>query len=259
VTDFRAVAACYAERGWTTHPLRLNSDGFAKVAMTEAWQELTLADVQALPWGRAAGLGVVLGRASGNAGIIDIDDAPLAADVAAYLIRQHICPLLAWTPRRRVHAYCIEPEPSRTRHFDLIYEGRAVKVDLLAEGAYAAAPPSPGYAWANPDWEPWYTSLSDAWSRIAIALGVTWPKHAADGSDSAAGYPKPWQPSVGRGERNNACFLEACYLAEDGVPIDKAIAFMQRRFAKAYESVTPGEVRELLRTIRSAYRKVGGR
>lgn len=255
--DLRVAATAYARDGWATHPLTFNDEGFAKVAMVSRWQTLGPSDFENLPWDDAAGIGILGGANSSNLGFIDIDDQELARDTAAWYLRQHVYPRFAWTARGRIHVYVIEPEPSRSRKLDLKYKGRRVLVELRATGAYVAAPPTPGYKWANEAWEPLYDTLTGAWTKVASALGVEF--YSADRNNSgalagtSAGYPKSWAKSISHGERNDACFYESSCLKDAHVPMEQAWAIMQARINQSY--TPPLDWRELRRTFESAYRR----
>lgn len=248
---FRDAAALFAAEGWACHPLRLDENGFAKVAIVPNWQTLTPEQNTSHDWEHAAGLGIILGANSCNLAVIDIDDQELAADAAAWYLRSHQCPLMVWTARGRLHVYVQEvEEPSKTVHRTLLYKGRTVQCELRATGSYVAAPPSPRYTWANRDWEPLYGQIAEQWTKLRLAIGI----EAAPQGKAAAGYPKPWQPSVGDGERNNAMFIEACRLKDAGVPYEEALEFLRSRFEEHYEQ-RGIKWAGLERTIKSAYNR----
>ena len=259
MSELKDSALALAREGWAVHPLRNNADGFAKVAIVDSWQTLMPDDAPSLGWDRAQGMGIIGGANSGNLGFIDIDDAGLAADAAAWLISRHANPLMAWTARSRIHVYCIEPKPSQTRKLRLIYKDKPVFVELRASGSYVAAPPTPHYKWLNPAWEPLYMSLSDAWNQIADALAVSWPGKAGPFSEArvaVAGYPTSWAARVSHGERNDACFYESSCLKDARVPMEQAWAIMQTRINQSYDP--PLDWRDLRRTFESAYRRPPG-
>ncbi len=257
--DFRAAARDNLEQySWVCHPLRRNNEGYVKKPIVEGWQNLKadLEVISALPWEQAEGMGIVLGPASGNLAAIDVDDEELAADSAAWLSRQHICPLMAWTARRRIHVYCIEPTPSRSRKLAMLYHCRRVGIELRAEGNQIAAPPTPPYMFLNATWEPWYGSVGDLWIKMALALGVTYPPaDIPSAASGGAGYPRPWQSEAGKGQRNDALFVESCRLAQAGVPYEDALEIVCIRFEKAYEKGGMDR-REIERTVKSAFNRV---
>lgn len=254
--EFKAAADYYAGAfGWATHPLRLDDNGFPKVAIAPGWQNLTPADRDSLPWDRAKGIGIIGGSNSGNLAFIDVDDNELAADIAAFLIRHHR-PLMAWTARRRIHIYVQEPEPSSYKKITFVYKGHDATVEFRAQGSYVAASPSPGYTWMNPDWEPLYGSLQQCWEQLVREMPITTHETARIGSQGATGasYPSPWQARVADGQRNQSIYVEAHRLREAGMPVDEAIGILRVRFEKSYEKSGIGWG-GLERSIRSAYTK----
>lgn len=252
-----AAAVKYAASGWATHPLRNNEDGYPKVAIVKDWQHLTPEDIEGLPWDRAAGIGIIGGSNSQNLGFIDIDQAQLAADVAAYLVRRKRC-LMAWTARRRIHVYVQECEPSSYRKIVFPYKGEDATVELRAQGSYVAAPPSPGYLWLNESWEPLYGSLLDVWQEIVLGADLrpagrpgVLSTHSGSVVTTSAGYPTGWAAQVPFGERNQACFYEAACLKDARMPIEQAWAFMQGRISNCYAQ--PIHWPEMRRTFESAF------
>lgn len=254
MTDFLEAATRYAAQGWATHPLRNDDNGFPKVAITKEWQKIMPADFIELDWEHATGIGIIGGSNSSNLAFVDIDDNQLAADVLAYLLRSHKCPMMSWTARRRIHIYCIEPEPSPYKKIQFPYKGNLATVELRAQGSYVAAPPSPGYTWMNEDWEPMYGPVSQIWANIVRDAQIVTERAQPAATTATAGYPRPWQKEVGAGERNQAIYVEAHRLREAGIPEDDAIGILRVRFEKSYEQQGI-DWRGLEKTIRSAYHK----
>lgn len=237
--------------GWTCHPLRRNEDGFPKIPITQAWEKLTTADVDSLDWQRADGLGIVLGAASGNLAAIDIDDSGLAHASSQWLLAENLSPLFAWTARHRGHVYCLEATPSASKVLAVMYQTRKVGIELKAAGTQIAAPPSPGYSYLDPDFEPLYMSVGDAWARLFNALGLeTFTGTIGTPMHGASGYPRPWQEGIDVGERNNACFVESCRLHDAGMAQETALQHMIIRFGNA--GLTQ---REIAITVRSAFNR----
>jgi len=88
-----------------------------------------------------------------------------------------------------------------------------------------------------------------AWEALALRLGIqqaTLPTNA--------GYPQPWQPDVVAGDRNRALYIEAHRLREAKMPLEQALAVLQVRWERNYQSGGQSW-QEAERTIRSAYRK----
>jgi len=243
----------YAREGFTTLPLVLDDNGFPKKAFTDSWQNLTPEDVTTLPWDRAVGIGLVLGSNSCNLAALDIDDEELARDVAAYLTRVKRS-LFSWTARGRIHAFCVEEQPSKYRSINFQYKGHLAKVELRAQGSYVAAPPSPGYRWAQRDWEPLYGKIHDCWLGIVSGLGLKPVSRSAPSQRPLAGYPRPWRDEVPAGDRNQSIYEESHKLREAGMTFEDAVETLKIRFEKHYE-MRGMSWTEVVRTIKSAYSK----
>lgn len=252
-SDLRAAAQAFTARGWATHPLRLNSDGFAKVAIVEGWERLTPSDAVNLDWSQAAGIGVIGGANSGNLAFIDVDEEDLAWEVLDWTCRHHPT-LMAWTARGRIHVYLYEHTPSLTRKLRVEWKGKEALVELRASGAYVAAPPTPNYSWATEE-RVRHAAMSIAWAEIAASLDIKPIQQASGlpGNSGGAGYPSGWAGRIGNGERNDACFYESSCLKDGHIPMDTAWAFMQARINQSYDP--PIDWRELRRTFESAYKR----
>src|SRR6266545_1390562 len=109
----RSAATVYASRSITVCPLCLDSDGIAKVPVSDLYPRFHTADNLAHDWSEADGLGIVLGRPSGNMAVIDVDDAGLSEYLIRHLQTRDAPPLMVETAHRRLHIYCVEPTPSR--------------------------------------------------------------------------------------------------------------------------------------------------
>jgi hypothetical protein len=119
-------------------------------------------------WDAADGLGIVLGRRSGNLAVIDVDDQGLADYLRRNLSVQDHPPLMADTARGRLHIYCVEPTPSRPCDLEVSYSGRRCLVQLLASACQVAAPPTPRYGWIDLGFQPEYGMVEVVWHRIAL-------------------------------------------------------------------------------------------
>ncbi len=168
----RSAATVYASRSITVCPLCLDSDGIAKVPVSDLYPRFHTADNLAHDWSEADGLGIVLGRPSGNMAVIDVDDAGLSEYLIRHLQTRDAPPLMVETAHRRLHIYCVEPTPSRPIDLEVQYQGRRCLVQLLAAACQVAAPPTPGYRWLNAGAEPIYSVAGAAWNRIAKELGL---------------------------------------------------------------------------------------
>ena len=76
----RAAAADYYEkRGWVCMPLQNDSNGYPKRPIVPGWTNIPalMADIDALPWQGAAGLGILLGPTSNNLAVLDIESQTL--------------------------------------------------------------------------------------------------------------------------------------------------------------------------------------
>ncbi len=110
------AAGCYCKRGWVPHPLGLDSSGFPKRPLSRDWPHLTSDPdtVGSLPWGQARGLGLVLGPASGNLAVIDVDNAKLGVEIVGLFTGSGVQTRLVETVRKRLHEPCVRrrrPDP----------------------------------------------------------------------------------------------------------------------------------------------------
>lgn len=246
-----AAVAYFKEQHWATIPLGLDSGGFPKRPLPQAWQQAT-ADKESLTalWRGfdPKGIGIVLGPCSDNVAVIDVDDQELGIEVTGALLFGHVKTRIVQTVRKRVHVYVQEETPSNSTRFFVTYKGRQVTIELKAQGTQVAAPPTPGYTLVATDPPIRVPTVRDAWVSIARKLGLDISPAA-----STSGYPPAWQKQVGKGERNNAIFIEAHRLREARMPLDDALDVMRLRVEGRYEA---GDIswHEIERTVRSAYR-----
>ena len=72
------------EKGILSMPLVNEDQGYPKKPFITGWTELerTKETVENMPWERATGLGIILGRQSSNQAVLDIDDQGLARSSA---------------------------------------------------------------------------------------------------------------------------------------------------------------------------------
>jgi hypothetical protein len=259
----KAASTMFSERGWLCIPLTYDSNKLPKVPIVKDWTNLdpSLATIDSLPWGKAAGLGIVLGAKSSNLGVLDIDDQHLAQVIPPIVWDGHPkAPRIVRTARKRLHVYVQEEDgPSSSSRHTIEWMGNPVTIELKANGTQVAAPPSPGYELISrrPVWV--MESLAQAWELITDFLQYHYPDHLKipdPTATSTANYPDPWQPVVVAGERDNAAYVEACRLRESGMPQEQAMNIMSIRFQQHYhqQGIEWGEVR---RTIESAYSKKG--
>lgn len=172
-TTFSAHTSKYADRQFAACPLRCDADGIAKVPLDDKYPRFRPADNTKHDWDRADGLGIVLGRPSGNLAVIDVDDLGLSEWLLSRIEeRAGAAPLMVTTARGRLHVYVTEPTPSRPVDLEVQYQGRRCLVQLLAAACQVAAPPTPGYSWRNQDAEPLYGPISDVWRGLALEYGL---------------------------------------------------------------------------------------
>ena len=201
----------------------------------------------------------MLGEASDNLGVLDIDDEPLAAAIIETLTNANASFYGVRTIRNRCHLYFRQGiiTDSRTYRHLSWRDSTDFTVELKTGHLQVAAPPTPGYAFCGTSRTPTPVGmLASAWDAIALTMGVETP-HSPDGKASSApsNYPRAWQQLVTEGERNNAVFVESCRLAGARMPLDAAIATMLARVMVAYEGQL--DERSTAATVRSAYRAVG--
>jgi hypothetical protein len=255
--DFRSAARVIFDRGWVPLALGPDAKGKPKRPLVPKWSEFThdFEAISAQPWESAGGLGILLGAASDNLAVVDIDDTELAEAVFAYMVRQHALPRFVWTVSRHAHVYCREDAPTHSRMYSFLWEGRTVRVELKTTGTQVAAPPTPGYhvALVN-DEEPSVfrcRSIAEACVPLFDALGL---KPAEGDSRVGGNFPAAWRDHVGAGERNNTMYIEAHKLREAGISMGQALDLLRTRFESSYAGGDVGWD-EMEKTIMSAYRK----
>ncbi len=256
MTDFRAAAREYFDRQWTAIPLVLDNNGLPKRPFSNDWQHTqhNWEQIEALPWEQAKGIGLVLGPASDNLAVIDIDCVPLAAELLRVLQTRATSKFYyVRTGRNRCHLYFREGMATAPRTMNgLKWRGEVFGAELKGKGQQVAAPPTPNYQFLGTTLEPTPIAvLEAAWRPIAATMGIEGADLARRG---AGGYPAPWRETLVEGQRNNAVYVESCRLADAKMPLDAAIATMLARVRTAYEGVV--DDKGIVDTVRSAYRKV---
>ena len=258
----QAATTMFEERSWLCIPLRKDTNGFAKIPISQGWTSLepSLKTVEALPWEQAEGLGIVLGEKSNSLAVLDVDDEALAQAIMLHCWdRLDTSPRLVRTARNRLHIYFQEIDyPSPSSKQIVKFDGREVTVELKANGTQVAAPPTPRYKLLNHPQEPMpFFSIASAWEFVTDALKASSSADRLELTvDSFTGkrYPKPWQDIVPEGQRDDAAYIEAQQLREAGMPFAKALKIMYARFTEGYEQqgITWEEIQ---RTVESAYMK----
>ena len=245
--NLRQASEILVGRGWCPIPLSLDAQGLPKKPIPTGWTKLTPASAPALAWESAIGIGVVLGRPSGNLAVIDLDDP----DYAQMLFDAPHFTRLVRTVRGRAHAYYIEESASNSHPLEMAADGRTFKLELKTTGTQVAVPPTPGYTLVHPGPIAHVLSLRVAFDQLCNLLGLD-----SSVAKKLSGYPKPWNAEVTE-YRNNNAFIEAHQLREAGMPLALALRHMQIRWEGDYQQ---GKQTwdEIERTVRSAYRKATG-
>lgn len=261
MTNFARAVEVMFDRGWTCHPLRNDANGFPKIPITPDWSNLPhdWDVIKGLVWTGAAGIGIVLGAASNNLAVLDVDDSEL---FSAY-VASNLCPnwyRLVRTARKRGHVYMYELDgasPSTVRKVQ--FRGRIIQVELKAQGGQVCCPPSPGYELLYQEPPQPIDNIMAGFEFFMDCLEDFLPGQVVlvkngESQPAGAGYPKPWSAQVPESERNKTAYMEAHTLREAGTPVEVALRLMQARFDQDYAK---GGItwREIETTIRSAYRK----
>lgn len=238
-----AAARAYAQRGWVAIPLGLDAGGLPKRPLVQDWPRLDLIQALSLDYSHAKGIGIVLGPASKNLAVMDIDDPEMAE--AAFALCSHT--RCVRTIRKRGHIYVIEDTPSRSTVTTVQWHGRQVGVELKGVGSQVAAPPTSGYQVVHDLPPKRVPSIGAAWEGLAERLGIIM-------EHQRAGYPPPWQEHVQDGERNMSAYIEAHRLREAGLPYALALEHLRFRWERHYAKGGQ-DWSEIERTLVSAYRK----
>jgi hypothetical protein len=197
VTEIRAVAASYADKGITVCPLGLDARGRPKQRLDRHATRFRPGDNTRHSWENSIvkGIAIVLGPPSGNLAVIDIDDRGLADYLQSWLSSLSEPPLMTCTPRG-LHIWVREPHPSQWAHLTAKYQGRECDIDILCAGNVATIPPTPGYRWLRLRGDergsiPAYGRVLSVWNDISIKapLGIPYRQgRARRGSNH-------WSPS----------------------------------------------------------------
>jgi len=172
----RAAEDYYNRHGWVCMPLQADSNGLPKRPIVHDWPNIRryMPDIDALPWGGALGLGLILGPTSSNLAVLDIDSQSLARAIYA-ILQSHGQPAYAVkTVRKRMHLYVTELEPTPSRKRPIKWQGDAVEIEFKAAGTQVAAPPTPGYALIEDNLHEWQ-SLDVFWELIDARLQYLHP------------------------------------------------------------------------------------
>lgn len=247
--NLRDAAEEYLERGWIPLALGLDANGKPKRPLTPGWQSTSRAAVWGQPWGDAKGIGILLGPASGNLGVIDMDDSEFAAAVKDQFDRAGREVYWVTTGRNNGHLYVVEAVPTSPKTTRVEWRGRSFSLELKSRGQQVAAPPTTGYSHTGSDEPTTVPTLERAWESIARRMGIEVTRKAT------SAYPRAWKDSVSEGDRNKAIYVESCRLREAGMPIQSAIQTMRARVAAAFENGVGLSDSEIVRTVRSAYRE----
>jgi hypothetical protein len=170
--SFVKAAAVYASRGIAVVPLVDDEEGKPKAPASDDYPDFKPEDNAAHYWPAAKGLGIVLGRASGNLAVIDVDDSGLGEYLQRHLAGRERPPLMATTPRPGLHVFCVEDRPSKPVDLEVVHQGRRCLVQLLAAGCQVAAVPTRGYTWVDAKSEPLYGDIGACWRRLSLECGL---------------------------------------------------------------------------------------
>lgn len=170
--DLRAAALTYGKRGLAVVATTEDEDGIAKVPMSDFYPRFKPEENGSHDWNEAEGLGIVLGRPSGNLAVIDVDDTGLAEFLQSRLSAWERPPLMTMTPRPGLHIWIVEPQSSKPLDLEAHHQGRKCLVQILGGACQAAAPPTPGYRWIDSKAEPIYGQALDVWRRMSLEFGV---------------------------------------------------------------------------------------
>jgi hypothetical protein len=243
------------EQGITSMPLVNDGNGFPKRPIMQDWTNITTKDVAGLPWEQALGLGVILGAASSNLAVIDVDDVNLANTIIA-MMRGARPPKIVRTIRQRCHIYVIEAEPTNSRKFSVRWDGVEAVIELKTTGTQVAAPPTPGYSIVFDRPPMPIASVAVMWNTLQLALEQKHPSRLQVAkSKSGANFPGAWRDMVKENERNDSLYVEAHRLREAGVPFAMAMQFFSWRIETGYAK-GGFTILEAERTVKSAY-KIG--
>lgn len=165
--QLRAASAEYSADNICCAPLRRDADGIAKVPIDDRYPRFRPAENADRDWQSAEGLGIVLGKASGNLAVVDVDDAGLSDYLLRHLRGRADAPLMTITARQRLHIYVLEPIASLPVDLEVRYSGRRCLVQLLATSCICAAPPTPGYRWNDEDAQPIFGLVAEVWKSLA--------------------------------------------------------------------------------------------
>ena len=247
MTFLEAALILWRTRGWLAIPLTADPNGFPKRPIVQDWTHLTPTEetVRSLPWNQALGLGIILGPASHNLAVIDVDDERLFAVVSSSFAEGK-APRLVRTIRKRGHLYVHEDIPSASSRLSVEWQGRSITIELKCQGTQVAAPPTRGYTLLNHNPPVEAPSIAAVWNSIARRFLPDMPRQATKKDF--------WQVHVPKEQRNNTLYVEAHKLRESGVSEEAALEMLLARTDLHYE---PGDFprQEAERTIHSAYRK----
>lgn len=259
-SPLHAAAEDYLNRyGWACMPLRNDDNGLPKRPIVPGWATLQahMPTIDDLPWQDATGLGIVLGPASNNLAVLDIDSQTLAKAIYT-IIKAEWPPMHAVkTIRKRMHLYITELTPSPSSRLGITWEDERIEIEFKAAGTQVAAYPTPGYTVLQDTLAEWH-SLAVVWEMIEARLLHHHPrqyKPAAVTNEGAAQTTMPWQTEVKESTRNNTMYVEAHRLREAGMSLDVAIDILTTRVGMSYQDGASIPDSEIRRTVTSAFRK----
>ncbi|MGO3778017.1 MAG: bifunctional DNA primase/polymerase [Canibacter sp.] len=256
-----AVASKLASNGVPVFPVWSESkrpttrhgfhDASTDIDQIEAWWSSTSEASLAIPTGQASGVVVV---------DVDVHGRVNGYDAAARTKRAGLLSgweLMVRTPSGGMHLYYPATDAAEQRSWQSASSG----IDFRGDGGYIIIPPSARMIGNHLER---YTvervnhglthSLDAAQLREFLEPRPDRPRRAPTGDRGMdVGRLAAWVSRLQEGERNHGLFWAACKMAENDIPSDSALDAL----AAAGGSAGLAE-REILSTVRSAYRTVHG-
>jgi hypothetical protein len=256
----KAAEDYYNRRRWTCMPLQNDSNGFPKRPIVTDWTNIKayMPDIDALPWGGAAGLGILLGPTSSNLAVLDIDSQTLARAIYKIITSHGQKVYAVRTARGNMHLYIKEVNPSASSKFLITWQSDELYIEFKGRGTQVAAPPSPGYKVISDDLLEW-RDLATFWNLIDARLSYLHPDEYSNlpvkTGEGAVPAIAPWKAEVKSKTRNDTLYIEAHKLREAGMAYEEALPLLMTRVQQSYENSHDIPSDEIRATIASAYRK----
>jgi hypothetical protein len=244
-----ARASEYVARGWSVLPLR------GKVS-TIPWQEFQTrrpSPLELSSWfletsQPPTGIGIVAGRVS-RLVVVDCDTQ---ADATFWNSHYPASSLIVETGGGGSHFYYASPVDVTVRNRVKVL-GRCI--DIRGDGGYVVAPPSlhrsgKRYAWLTTKGSERLTEFSPTWVEDSSPI-ISLPQTTATRNvRRVVAYIRRIEAVAGNGG-HNATFRAACKLRDAGMPVDEALAVLERW--NETNAMPPWSSVELRHKILSAY------